>query len=157
MMPAMPHIAFHFNVSDKLHYACRFVRKALRHDARLTIVAPMAVLRALSPRLWQQTPHDFLAHAIQGDATELFALAPVVLVEDAALSPHRDILLNLGVQLPHGYEAFARVIEVVSEHDDADRHQARLRWRSYQIAGFAIERKDLTATGTVNDNFRENA
>ena len=74
----------------------------------------------------------------------MFALAPVVLVEDAVISPHRDILLNLGMQLPHGYDAFARIVEVVSGRDDVDRHQARLRWRSYQTAGFSIERKDLT-------------
>ncbi|MDR3004056.1 MAG: DNA polymerase III subunit chi, partial [Acidovorax sp.] len=31
----MTEVAFHFNAPDKLGYVCRFVRKALRHDARV--------------------------------------------------------------------------------------------------------------------------
>jgi hypothetical protein len=33
----MTEIAFHFNAPDKLAYACRFARKALRSGARLVI------------------------------------------------------------------------------------------------------------------------
>ena len=80
----MPSIAFHFNAPDKLDYACRFIRKALRHDARVTVVAPMDRLRALSGRLWKFAGHEFLAHAVYGDDAQLFALAPVHLVEQSA-------------------------------------------------------------------------
>lgn len=140
-------VAFHFNAPDKLDYACRFIRKALRHDARVTVVAPMAQLRQLSAKLWKYAGHEFLAHALQGDDAELLALAPVALVEQAQVSAHREVLLNLGLDMPQGFEAFAKVVEVVSSFDDEDRTQARVRWRAYQGAGHAIERHDLVLKG----------
>lgn len=139
----MPQIAFHFNAPDKLDYTCRFIRKALRHDAQVTVVAPMERLRQLSAKLWKFAGHEFLAHAVQGEDAQLFALAPVVLVEDAATSHHHDVLLNLSAEMPAGYESFSKVVEVVSSFDDMDRAQARSRWRCYQSAGHAIERFDL--------------
>lgn len=140
-------VAFHFNAPDKLDYACRFIRKALRHDARVTVVAPMAQLRQLSAKLWKYAGHEFLAHALQGDDAELLALAPVALVEQAQASAHREVLLNLGLDMPQGFEAFAKVVEVVSSFDDEDRAHARVRWRAYQSAGHAIERHDLVLKG----------
>lgn len=138
-----PQVAFHFNAPDKLDYACRFIRKALRHDARVTVVAPLERLRQLSTRLWKFAGHEFLAHAVQGDDAELVALAPVLLVESAAASVHRDVLLNLGTDMPDGFDSFAKVVEVVSSFDEQDRAMARVRWRSYQSAGHVIERFDL--------------
>lgn len=139
----MPSIAFHFNAPDKLDYACRFIRKALRHDARVTVVAPMDRLRALSGRLWKFAGHEFLAHAVYGDDAQLFALAPVHLVEQAMHSSYHEVLLHLGEYMPEGLEAFDRVVEVVSSYDEEDRAQARQRWRAYQQAGYQIERFDL--------------
>jgi DNA polymerase III subunit chi len=139
----MPHIAFHFNAPDKLEYACRFIRKALRNDAHVTVVAPVERLRQLSARLWKFAGHEFLAHAVQGDDPELLQRAPVLLLQDAALSTHRDVLLNLGADTALGFEEFNRVVEVVSSFDEEDRAYARARWRHYQAAGFAIERFDL--------------
>lgn len=139
----MPQVSFHFNAPDKLDYACRFIRKAMRHDARVTVVAPIERLRQLSARLWKFAGHEFLAHAVQGDDSESFALAPVLLVETATASRHQDVLLNLGTEMPSDFEAFNKVVEVVSSFDEQDRAQARVRWRSYQNAGHAIERFDL--------------
>lgn len=140
---AMPQVAFHFNAPDKLDYACRFIRKALRHDARVTVLAPMDRLRQLSTRLWKFAGHEFLAHAVQGEDAELLALAPVVLVESLQASVHHEVLLNLGVEMPQGFEHYAKVVEVVSSFDEQDRALARERWRSYQKAGHTIERFDL--------------
>lgn len=145
----MPQIAFHFNAPDKLGYACRFIRKALRHDTRVTVVAGPDRLRQLSARLWQQARHDFLAHAVQGDDAYLLGMSPVVLLEDASASPHQEVLLNLGQTLPQGFEVFQKVVEVVSSDDDWDRAQARDRWRVYQAGGYAIERHDLVLKGSA--------
>lgn len=139
----MPRVAFHFNAPDKLDYACRFIRKALRHDARVTVVAPMERLRALSGRLWKFAGHEFLAHAVYGDDEELFALAPVNLVEHPMHSSHHEVLLHLGEYMPEGLDAFDKVVEVVSSFDDQDKALARQRWRTYQQAGYEIERFDL--------------
>lgn len=143
VQPTLPQISFHFNAPDKLDYACRFIRKAMRHEARVTVVAPLERLRQLSSRLWQFGQNEFLAHGLQGDDAELLALAPVMLIESAHMSPHQDVLLNLGAEMPQGFEAFSKVIEVVSSFDEEDRALARVRWRNYQNAGHAIERFDL--------------
>ena len=139
----MPQVAFHFNAPNKLDYACRFIRKALRHDARVTVVGPLDRLRQLSAKLWKFSGHEFLAHAVQGDDADILSLAPVVLLESALESANTDILLNLGDEVPECLERYSKVVEVVSSFDDQDRAMARARWRQYQAAGYAIERFDL--------------
>jgi len=139
----MPEVAFHFNAPDKLAYACRFARKALRSDARVVIVGPPEVLQPLDGMLWNMAPQDFVAHALQGCDAELWSASPVVLAQGTQGAPHQDVLLNLGAQVPEGFEHFARVVEVVSAHGEADRGMARQRWRQYQAQGHAIVRYDL--------------
>ncbi len=51
--------------------------------------------------------------------------------------PHSQVLLNLGHEVPGGFERFERLIEVVSL-DDADRQGARGRWKHYADRGYAI-------------------
>lgn len=142
-----PQVSFHFNAPDKLDYACRFIRKAMRHDARVTVVAPLERLRQLSARLWKLGSHEFLAHAVQGDDVQLMQLAPVVLVENVAHTTHYEVLLHLGWEVPEGFESFSKVVEVVSSFDEQDRAQARERWRTYQLMGHTIERHDLVLNG----------
>lgn len=142
-----PQVSFHFNAPDKLDYACRFIRKAMRHDARVTVVAPLERLRQLSARLWKLGAHEFLAHAVQGDDVQLMQLAPVVLVESVAHASHHEVLLHLGWEVPDGFESFSKVVEVVSSFDEQDRAQARERWRTYQRMGHTIERHDLVLNG----------
>jgi DNA polymerase III subunit chi len=52
--------------------------------------------------------------------------------------------VNLGDAVPDGFEAFERLIEVVTP-DDADRQQARERWKHYAARGYNITRHDLGA------------
>jgi DNA polymerase-3 subunit chi len=56
------------------------------------------------------------------------------------------VLVNLGDAVPAGFDAFQRVIEIVSM-DDEDRQQARARWKHYTALGFDIERYDLKLKG----------
>lgn len=142
----MTDVAFHFNAPDKLGYVCRFVRKALRHGAQVTVTAPPGVLAHLSARLWKSAPSDFLAHAGPGADAHVLALSPVTLVENASTSPHRDVLLNLNETVPADMEQFTRVVEVVSL-DDMDRALARQRWKDYTSRGLAIQRHDLVLKG----------
>lgn len=142
-----PLVAFHFNAPDKLAYACRFLRKARRHEIRVTVVAPLALLQALSPKLWRLGPQEFLAHSLPGDDPLVIAQSPIALVEQAQASPHRQLLLNLSQQVPPGFEAFERVVEVVSSDDPQDKQAARERWRHYAALGHEIERHDLVLKG----------
>lgn len=143
----MTEVAFHFNAPDKLAYVCRLARKALRHGARLVVLGDPDTLQALSPRLWSLSATDFLAHAFVHDGEQIFEASPIVLVEQLARVPHRDMLVNLSGQLPQGFEQFSRVVEIVGATDEADRQGARLRWKDYAAQGFAIVRHDLRLKG----------
>ena len=143
----MTDIAFHFNAPDKLAYACRFARKALRHGARLVIAGPEEVLQPLDGMLWNLQPQDFLAHCRGDAAPELLQASPIVLVTALGQTPHHEVLLNLDAVIPDGFERFARVVEVVSATDTEDRHHARARWRRYAALGYDIVRHDLVLRG----------
>jgi DNA polymerase III subunit chi len=147
----MTEVAFHFNAPDKLAYACRLLRKAVAQGSRVVVTAPAEMLARLDVLLWTFSQADFVAHvrlpiryAPHAGTDASLSLAPVVLVDDAAAPdlPHRQVLLNLGVDMPQGFAAYARVIEVVGL-DEQDRQLARGRWKNYAAQGYAIVRHDL--------------
>jgi DNA polymerase-3 subunit chi len=140
----MPQLAFHFNVADKLQHACRLVRKAVGSGARVVVRADASTLKELDTLLWTFSRTDFIPHARLSAAAEVVAASPVVLAESgqAAGLPHHEVLVNLGPDWPEGYEQYQRVIEIVGL-DEADRQQARLRWKRYSALGHAIEQHDL--------------
>lgn len=139
----MTQVAFHFNVPDKLDYVCRVARKALRHEQRLVITGPLRTLTQLDQMLWQLTPQDFLAHCTAQASEELMAASPILLLTDLRQARHHHMLLNLDDTIPSGFEAFERIIEIVSAHDEADRQHARTRWRAYSSQGYDIVRHDI--------------
>jgi len=138
----MTEVAFHFNAPDKLAYACRLLRKAVGRGSRVVVTAQAGALKQLDTLLWTFSQLDFVPHAIQPGDARLVAASPVVLSESAADTPHQQILLNLGEQVPAGFERFERVIEVVSL-DEEDRQMARSRWKHYADHGYTITRHDL--------------
>jgi len=139
----MTEVAFHFNAPDKLAYACRFARKVQRSGARLVIAAPVDALEALDRMLWTMAPQDFVAHCRSDADEELVHASPVLLTLDARSAPHHEVLLNLATEVPEGFGRFDRLVEVVSAQDEADRAEARARWRHYASRGYSITRHDL--------------
>jgi len=145
----MTEVAFHFNAPDKLAYACRLLRKAVASGARLVVLAPEPELAKLDSLLWTFAALEFVPHCHVHSAPELLAHSPVVLASEVqAELPHHDVLVNLGQAWPEGYEAFARVIEVVSL-DDTDRQLARQRWKRYTDLGYALVKHDLNLRETA--------
>lgn len=139
----MTEIAFHFNAPDKLAYACRFARKAQRSGVRLVVTGPADTLAQLDGMLWNMMPQDFVAHCRSDAGEDLLRFSPVVLAVDVRHGPHQEVLLNLGGAVPEGFGSFERLVEVVSATDEADRVEARVRWRHYASRGYAITRHDL--------------
>jgi DNA polymerase-3 subunit chi len=140
-------VAFHFNVPEKLAYACRVVRKAVGLEQKVWVVTPPDQLQTLNELLWSFSKFDFIAHASASAPPEVLKHSPVVLAQSPQdlPAPHTfDVLLNLEDAVPPHYERFARVIEVVSL-DELDKHTARARWKHYQQAGCSITRHDLSA------------
>ena len=142
----MTEIAFHFNAPDKIGYACRLLRKAWASGARVVVTAEAGLLEELDVSLWTFAAQEFVPHCRQqGSDAALIEASPVLLSTAPAEAPHHDVLVNLGAEVPDGFERFARLIEVVAR-DDADRARARARWRHYADHGYALVRHDLAAT-----------
>jgi DNA polymerase-3 subunit chi len=145
-------IDFHFNVEDRLQYACRVVRKARAADKSVLAYArEPARLARFDSALWIFSALDFVPHVYVD--SPLAARTPVVLTLDATLaSPQRDVFLNLDDDVPPGFAElmarFERLIEVVSR-DDADRQRARERFRCYRAAGIEPNKFEMGgAAGT---------
>lgn len=143
----MTQVAFHFGAPDKLAYACRLLRKASASGARVLVVADAALCKRLDEQLWAVSPTDFVTHCTVPGADSMTGRASVLLASGAdAQLPGIPVLVNLGQTVPEGFDAFKRVIEVVSL-DDMDRQQARARWKQYTSMGYEIERHDLKLKG----------
>ncbi|AKJ29796.1 DNA polymerase III subunit chi [Caldimonas brevitalea] len=141
----MTEIAFHFNVPDKLSYACRLLRKAFRSQAEVGVVGPAALLGELDRALWSFEPLEFLPHASARQAhTALAAHTRLWLAARAAEIPHQAVLVNLGDSVPEGFERFERLIEIVTP-DDADRQAGRQRWKHYSDRGYEIQKHEVGA------------
>jgi len=136
-------VAFHFNVPDKLAYACRLLRKATGAGSRVVVTGEPALLRTLDTELWTFSALEFIAHAHAASAdARVLAASPVVLADVPRATPHHEVLVNLGGPVPEGFERFERLIELVSQ-EEPDRLEARTRWKHYADRGYAITRHDL--------------
>ena len=142
----MTEVQFHFNVPDRLVYACRLLRKALKSGARVvTVSAPPATLSRLDRTLWTFDPQEFVPHVLlrSGEALpERLQRTPIWLVERAEQGAHHPVLVHLGEEPALGFESFARLIEIVST-DPEEREAARRRWKHYAGRGYELQRFDV--------------
>ena len=138
----MTEVAFHFNVPDKLAYACRLLRKARGSGARVVVTAEPETLERLDLLLWTFSALEFVPHCRPGACATTLAASPVLLAPTLEHCPHHEVLVNLGQDVPPGFERFERFIELVTLVD-ADRVAARHRWKHYADRGYAMKRHDL--------------
>jgi len=139
----MTRIEFHFNAPDRLTYACRLLRKVHASGVRTGVVGTQPFLNHLDQALWTFSALDFIPHTLveMGQATEAQARA-VCLAESVAALGQVDVLVNLGDDVPEGFGAIPRLIEIVTA-DDLDRANARVRWKRYTQLGYELVRHDL--------------
>jgi DNA polymerase-3 subunit chi len=135
-------VEFHFNAPDKLGYACRLLRKASRQGAKVAVTAEAPLLRELDTVLWTFEPLEFVPHCAANAPANMLDATPIVLCDSGRASPHHDVLVNLGADVPDGFERFERLIEVVTLDED-DRVRARGRWQHYRSRGYELKRVDL--------------
>lgn len=138
----MTEVAFHFNVPDKLAYGCRLLRKAWGSGARVVVTAEPDTLERLDMMLWTFSALEFVPHCRLTAPAATLAASPVLLAPRLEDCPHHEVLVNLGQDVPDGFERFQRFIELVAVAD-ADRAAARSRWKHYADRGYAMKRHDL--------------
>lgn len=140
----MTEVAFHFNVPDRLSYACRLLRKAYAAGGRTVVMGSPEQLQALDTALWTFSTPDFIPHCLATAPAEMLARTPIVLASDAQAVVDAQVLVHLGAEVPDGFERYQRLIELVGT-DQADRVSARQRWRHYADRGYQIQRHDVAA------------
>ena len=130
----MTRVDVHAGAADKLQFACRLLRKSQAVGARVVVGGDRAVLDRLDVVLWTFDALSFLPHArVRATTAALPASverAPVWLADEPLRCAHRDVLLNLGPDMVEGWEAFARVIDVV-QAGEPDTSLGRRRWKAY--------------------------
>ena len=136
----MTEIAFHVNTTDKLDYACRLLRKAWGAGSKVVVTGDPEFLRELDAALWTFSPVDFVPHCYDAPSP-VRELSPIVFAESLQSAPHVEVLLNVGAEVPAGFERFERMIELVSS-EDGDLRNGRLRWKHYASRGYAMTRYD---------------
>jgi DNA polymerase III subunit chi len=138
----MKQVEFHHGMADKLAYACRLLRKAYRSGSRVVVTGDVPSLHLLDKQLWVFEQQEFVPHVCAPAGQALPAHlhgTPIWLTDAPASAPGpRDVLVNIGQQMPQGIEAFERFFEVVST-EPQDRQLGRQRWRQYETQGWTVK------------------
>lgn len=134
-------IEFHFNVQDARLHTCRLLRKVTSQGLPAVVTGQEQDLQALDTLLWTFSALDFLPHrwAKHPHDGSLITLAP----DPAVLQPGEAVLVNLDHAVPSGFEAWTRLLEIVTLDEQA-RGAARQRWRHYTGLGYALGQHDLS-------------
>ncbi len=147
----MTRIDFHTGVVDKIHYACRLVRKLRLHipDQQIVLLAQdPAQLTELDMTLWTFSEADFLPHAIVGH--QLAEYSPILLTHnmsgEAANLLKNQILINLSMNTPDNFSHFERLFEIISTNE-TDKKHGRQRYNFYKqqpypLSHFVIEQNN---------------
>lgn len=139
----MTRIEFFFNVPDKVHHAVTLSEKAVARGRRLMVyVADRQMAQAVGQAMWTQSQASFLPHC--ASAHPLAAATPVIVDwQPADPLPHHDVLINLQHEQPIFFSRFTRLIEIVGP-DEADKAQARARYRFYRDRGYELRAFDAS-------------
>lgn len=137
----MTRVDFYFNAANKADVAMRLAAKAY-HAGQCTLLytEEEALAAQLDTGLWTAQQLSFVPHVRCGHP--LAARTPILIGTRPEALASCDILINLTREPPGCLGRFARLIEIVTV-DEADRHQARGRFRFYQERGYALETLDL--------------
>ena len=142
----MTQIDFYTQAGDRLHTACRLAAKARKHGLRVTLYCPdHNIARRLDQLLWTVPATGFLPHCLPDD--RLAAVTPVLIDSRGERHRHDEMLINLHTERTAFFSRYQRLAEIVSS-DDADRAQARSRYKFYRDRGYAIRTHDLTDAST---------
>ena len=137
----MTRIDFYFNVENKFRYLAELAGSALSRQRRLFVFVPDAEAAGqLEYVLWTQMPTGFLPHCRTDHA--LAAETPIVIDWRGENLLHDDVLVNLRPDYPPFFSRFKGLIEIVGT-DDADRLDARGRYRFYRDRGYDIRSHDI--------------
>ena len=144
-------IEFHPGLPDVAEYLLRLLQKAQARRLRVVVTGDPDWLGRLDVQLWTADAGSFLPHArLRGTAAAppMLARTPLWFADDPRMLPEAEVLVNIGPDMPAGWDGFQRVVELVGDALDAAA-AGRQRWRHYLAAGAVPVdvRKRAAATG----------
>ena len=138
----MTQIDFYIQVADKADVACRLTAKAYRQGLKVLVrCADPAGAESFGRRLWSFAATSFIPHCAPDDP--LAAETPVHVAGTSADPSLEQVLINLSGERPSYFSRFDRLMEIVGA-DEADRADARERWKFYKDRGYALQCHDLS-------------
>jgi DNA polymerase-3 subunit chi len=127
----------------RLMTACRLAEKAYDQGLRVAVrTSSPAETAEVDEMMWTFSDRSFVPHGVLPVDPEFAAAMPVLVASGTLPDSHRDVLINLGTDLPADFESFIRVCEIVGGDETAKR-AARERWRGYKSAGVTPESHNL--------------
>ena len=124
--------------------ACRLCEKAVGSGKRVHVhAADEDTAREFDRLLWIYKQGSFVAHERIGASTDPEPAA-VLIGPGEPLPSHRDVLVNLGAEVPAFFDRFERVLEIVAG-DTATRGRSRERFKFYRDQGLSPETHKLDA------------
>lgn len=122
---------------------CRLCDKAASAGQRIYIHAEDgALLDDIDSTLWSFRQNSFLSHERLDADGNCSPLAMVILGTTPPPDSHRDVLINLGTEVPRFFSSFERVLEPVFGDTEA-RAQARTRFAFYRDRGYTLDTHKL--------------
>jgi len=127
----------------RLMTACRVAEKAYDQGLRVAVrTSGPAETAEVDELMWTFSDRSFVPHGVLPADPGFVAATPVLIAGGALPDSHRDVLINLGTDVPQDFASFSRVCEIVGG-DETARRAARERWRGYKSAGVTPESHNL--------------
>lgn len=121
----------------RLQFACKLAETIWRKGYRLHLhCEDEALARQADDALWSFRPDAYLPHALED--SDLAAQVPVTLGWKTLPAPAQDAaLLNLHPEIPDGFDVYARVAEIINQHQDV-LIAKRACWKRYKEMGHEV-------------------
>ena len=140
----MTRVEFFFNVKDKHQKIADLSEKFLLKGLKLMVFVSNAEAVAITQNyLWQQ-PASFLPNSSLGD--ELAEVTPIIVDCERDDLVHDEVLINFQHPHPPFFSRFKRLVEIVGI-DEADKDEARVRFKFYRDRGYQITVVDDSKAG----------
>ncbi len=140
----MTRVEFFFNVEDKLQKLAELSEKAIAKNVKLLMFTKnKEAASEIQLYLWS-LPQQFLPNHLASNA--LASATPIVVDWQGEQLLHDEVLVNLQHPQPLFFSRFRRLIEIVGL-DEADKADARVRYKFYRDRGYEIKSFDAAGKG----------
>lgn len=142
-------VDFAFGASHRLRMGCEVVHKHyLAGRSVVVYTQDEQRLSTFDRLLWSYDPLAFIPHVYADDP--MATTTPIVLTTAPPVAPKANQatqpdtwLLNLDIACPPNAQAFTRILEIVSGHEQ-DKAAARERWLAYKAAGYDVRAHNVS-------------